>query len=69
MHDVIGYVVGTIAIAAYGVVCGLLLMGLDRILAARMQARIGPPLTQPFLDFFKLLAKENIVPDNAARAV
>lgn len=69
MHDAIAYVAGTVAIAAYGVIIGLLLMGLDRMLAARMQARIGPPLTQPLLDFFKLLAKENIVPDHAVRPV
>ncbi|MDD1706249.1 MAG: NADH-quinone oxidoreductase subunit H, partial [Methanoregulaceae archaeon] len=41
------------------------LMGFDRIVAARMQARIGPPLTQPFIDIRKLLAKENVVPENA----
>lgn len=66
MDNLLWYVAGTVGMAAYGVVFGLLFMGFDRILAARMQARIGPPLTQPFLDFFKLMTKENIVPDNAS---
>ncbi|MGE5329153.1 MAG: respiratory chain complex I subunit 1 family protein [Deltaproteobacteria bacterium] len=42
-------------------VIGGLLSGIDRILTARMQGRVGPPLLQPFYDFFKLLGKENIV--------
>lgn len=60
---------GTLAMTAYGVVGGLFFMGFDRVLAARMQARIGPPMTQPFLDFLKLMGKENIVPDNASAGV
>ena len=40
---------------------GGLLVGADRIITARMQGRIGPPLIQPFYDLFKLLGKENIV--------
>jgi ech hydrogenase subunit B len=35
-----------------------LLIGLDRILTARMQNRVGPPLLQPFYDLVKLFAKE-----------
>lgn len=57
---------GTVLMTGYGVVLGLIFMGFDRILAARMQARIGPPMIQPFLDFFKLMNKENIVPDEAS---
>ncbi|MEK6988181.1 MAG: complex I subunit 1 family protein [Candidatus Thermoplasmatota archaeon] len=33
---------------------------LDRKIAARMQARVGPPLLQPFADFVKMLGKEVI---------
>jgi ech hydrogenase subunit B len=40
---------------------GGLLSGLDRRLTARLQARRGPPLTQPFWDVIKLLAKERVV--------
>lgn len=41
-------------------VVGGLLAGLDRIVSARMQGRVGPPLFQPFYDVFKLTEKENI---------
>lgn len=41
---------------------GLLLVGIDRKLVARMQKRVGPPLVQPFYDFFKLCGKETIIP-------
>ncbi len=44
---------------------GFLYLGVMRKVAARMQHRVGPPLWQPFLDFFKLLSKENISPRNA----
>lgn len=40
---------------------GGLLTGLDRIITARMQSRIGPPILQPFYDVGKLLSKENLV--------
>ena len=48
---------------------GLLLCGIDRKLVARMQKRIGPPILQPFYDFFKLLGKETIVPAAANKTV
>ena len=35
---------------------------MDRKIYARLQNRIGPPWFQPFADFIKLLAKEEIVP-------
>ena len=57
--------IGAVLIAVFSIIIGQLLMGFDRIVAARMQARIGPPLTQPFTDVRKLLAKENVVPENA----
>ncbi len=50
-------------------VIGLLLAGLDRKILARMQKRKGPPLVQPFYDFFKLMGKETIIPDAANRKV
>ncbi|NYT07900.1 MAG: NADH-quinone oxidoreductase subunit H [Methanomicrobiales archaeon] len=49
----------------FGLIVGLFLLGVDRKLAAHMQARIGPPIRQPFTDIRKLLVKENIVPENA----
>lgn len=46
---------------------GLWLAGIDRKVVARMQKRKGPPITQPAWDFLKLMGKECIVPDTAAR--
>lgn len=48
-------------------VFGLWLAGVDRKMVARMQKRVGPPIMQPTYDFFKLLGKETIVPDSAAK--
>jgi len=42
-------------------VIGGILAGLDRRLTARMQARRGPPILQPFYDVLKLWQKENLV--------
>lgn len=46
---------------------GLLLKGIDRILIARMQRRVGPPLLQPFFDVMKLMRKDTMTPDGAPR--
>jgi ech hydrogenase subunit B len=42
-------------------VVGGLLAALDRILTARLQGRVGPPVLQSFYDVLKLLQKENII--------
>lgn len=42
-------------------IIGGLLAGWDRRISARMQARRGPPILQPFYDVLKLWQKENIV--------
>jgi len=42
-------------------VAGGLLSGLDRIVTARMQRRVGPPLLQPFYDVAKLFEKRTVV--------
>jgi NADH-quinone oxidoreductase subunit H len=41
----------------YALPAGWLMLGLVRKLKARFQGRIGPPLSQPFYDVVKLLAK------------
>ncbi len=55
----------TVLLIACGLIAGPILGGLfsgmDRILTARMQSRIGPPLLQPFYDVAKLLFKESLV--------
>jgi NADH-quinone oxidoreductase subunit H len=44
-------------------VTGAFLSWFDRKISARVQFRIGPPMLQPFYDFFKLLlVKETILP-------
>jgi ech hydrogenase subunit B len=40
---------------------GALIVGLDRIITARMQGRVGPPILQPIYDVFKLHEKEKVV--------
>jgi ech hydrogenase subunit B len=55
----------TVAWVFCGLIAGPLLGGIingaDRILTARMQSRIGPPVLQPFYDVIKLLHKEKLV--------
>jgi len=38
---------------------------IDRKIYARLQNRVGPPWFQPAADFIKLLAKEDVVPDES----
>lgn len=40
---------------------GGLLYGVERVVKARMQNRVGPPILQPFYDMYKLLGKEPIM--------
>ena len=55
------------AFLALVVVLALLFDGADRIVSARMQRRLGPPLFQPIWDILKLMGKETIVPRRAVR--
>jgi len=48
---------------------GLFAAWVDRKLIAKMQNRVGPPLLQPLADLIKLLAKEDIIPESANRAM
>lgn len=50
-------------------ITGMLLCGIDRKIVAKMQKRVGPPVLQPFYDFFKLCGKETIVPAAASSTV
>jgi len=63
--DVLWTAAGAVLVAAFGILAALFLLGIDRIVTARMQARIGPPLSQPLTDLRKLFTKENSVPANA----
>jgi len=44
----------------YALPIGWLMLGSERKLRARLQSRIGPPLSQPFFDFIKLLSKRPV---------
>lgn len=46
-------------------VLGLYYAWIDRKIMARLQSRLGPRWFQPIADIFKLLAKEEIVPNDA----
>ncbi|TLX75740.1 NADH-quinone oxidoreductase subunit H [Labilibacter sediminis] len=49
-------------------VVGGLIAGVDRKITARVQFRKGPPVLQPFYDFFKLLlVKETILPAKGSK--
>ncbi len=50
------YSIGALGVLVAPILGGLL-FGIDRRLTARLQARIGPPLLQPFYDVLKLLGK------------
>ena len=52
--------IGTVAFAVLAPIVGCLLAGLDRIISARMQGRVGPPLLQPYYDVRKLIAKDDV---------
>ncbi len=51
----------------FSCIMGLFLSGIDRKVVAKMQRRIGPPVNQPFYDFFKLVGKDHIIPRGASR--
>jgi NADH-quinone oxidoreductase subunit H len=45
--------------------CAMAFAWIDRRVIARLQGRVGPPWYQPFADWVKLMAKENILPAHA----
>ncbi len=69
--DIMGLVIpvlASIAFAIIGAIVGCLLAGIDRIISAKMQGRVGPPLLQPYYDVRKLFAKEHVVVNNVQDA-
>ena len=51
---------GLVYVAAAPAIGGLV-VGIDRVVTARMQGRVGPPILQPFYDVLKLFEKEKVV--------
>jgi NADH-quinone oxidoreductase subunit H len=62
---VLGATIGTIGLAVFAAFLGLLYKGFDRKIAAHMQSRVGPPVTQPFYDVSKLMIKDTVQPERA----
>jgi len=58
MITIICWVIGFLIFAP---IVGGLIAGSDRIITARLQRRVGPPILQPFYDVFKLWGKDNLV--------
>lgn len=59
-ENVFSTLIGIVAFLVLGPVLGCLLAGADRIISARMQGRVGPPLLQPYYDVRKLIAKDDV---------
>ncbi len=57
-------IISALLFVILGPILGGFLAGFDRIISARMQGRKGPPLLQPFYDFFKLINKQVVVVNN-----
>lgn len=53
----------------FALTLGLFFKALDRRVEARLQRRVGPPLTQPWLDIAKLCTKETLIPRTACKSV
>lgn len=54
----VSFLIGLVIFIIVGPCLGCLLAGLDRVISARMQGRVGPPVLQPLYDVKKLLRKE-----------
>ena len=57
----INYIIKAVLYLILAPLIGGLLSGTDRLFAARMQGRQGPPIIQPFYDVNKLLHKQTTV--------
>ena len=67
MSDMVCNIVSGLVYLILAPVIGGLLAGIDRKISARMQRRVGPPITQPFYDFFKLWDKQPVAVNKAQR--
>lgn len=60
MHFLLTTIIGSICFALAAPILGCLIDGVDRIISARMQGRVGPKLLQPYWDVRKLLGKDKV---------
>lgn len=58
--DILVTLIGSVTFAILAPIVGCLLAGIDRVISARMQGRVGPPLLQPYYDVRKLFGKERV---------
>ncbi len=65
MTDILTRLLSGTALLFLVLLLAILYDGVDRLVHARMQRRLGPPILQPFYDVMKLFVKENIVPRRA----
>ena len=65
MSEMVINIISGIAYLILAPVIGGLLSGVDRKISARMQRRVGPPIMQPFYDFFKLWDKQPVAVNKA----
>jgi ech hydrogenase subunit B len=59
MESIMWQLLAAVAFVVFAPLIGGLLAGFDRIVTARMQGRIGPPVFQPFYDVLKLMGKQS----------
>lgn len=56
----VSVLIATVAFCVLAPIVGCILAGLDRVITARMQGRVGPPVLQPYYDVRKLLQKDEV---------
>ena len=56
----VSVLIATVAFCVLAPIVGCTLAGLDRVITARMQGRVGPPVLQPYYDVRKLLQKDEV---------
>lgn len=65
--SLVSTLIGTLLFAIIAPVIGCLLAGLDRVVSARMQGRVGPSILQPYYDVRKLFEKERVSVNSVER--
>lgn len=56
----VSVIIATVVFCVVAPIIGCILAGLDRIITARMQGRVGPPVLQPYYDVRKLIEKDDV---------
>jgi len=65
MTDILTRLLSGTALLFLVLLLAILYDGVDRLVHARMQRRLGPPILQPFYDVMKLFRKEAVVVNHA----